>query len=350
MNSKKWFLFTISVYFCLLILIGVTVVVIDPFFHYHKPIQDISYKLENEQYINDGISKHFQYDAMITGTSTTLFFDTHEIDELFDVTSVRLTFCGEGFKKINDNIRVAATCNPELKLIIRGVDPLWFISNENWLGYDEYPDYLYDDNMLNDINYLYNKDIFFNDLVPIVTDTIKGKPAESFEREYVKGSKAVTLEKYIRPEKEKKDVLQSETDEFFAMLDRNLQVNLISTIEENPNITFYLFFPPYSICWWDSINQYGADVLLRRIDLEKYAIEKILPYSNVQLFSFNNNFDLVNNLNHYIDEVHYDSDTCSDILNWIRNNEYELTEDNYEEYIEMNREFYTNYDYDSIFQ
>ena len=39
----------------------------DPYFHYHGPFSSFSYRLYEERYINDGISRHFNYDAIITG-------------------------------------------------------------------------------------------------------------------------------------------------------------------------------------------------------------------------------------------------------------------------------------------
>ena len=38
------------------------------------------------------------------------------------------------------------------------------------------------------------------------------------------------------------------------------------------------------------------------------------------------------------------------ILYWISKKEYQLTKENYEEYIRKNLEFYKNYNYDSIFE
>ena len=73
--------------------------------------------------------------------------------------------------------------------------------------------------------------------------------------------------------------------------------DIISLIEENPQIEFYIFFPPYSICWWDSLNQYGTAVLMRRIDMEQFAIEKLIEYENVHLFSFFNDFEMTSKRN-----------------------------------------------------
>lgn len=280
-------------------------------------------------------------------------FKTKEIDELFGVKSVRLTLEGEGFKRLNENIETAVKANPNLKLVIRGIDDMWFISESGYEGRDEYPTYLYDDIWWNDVQYLYNADIFFNLDVPVLLKALQGVPTGTFD-DYgfgtdKDGTKEDFLAHYERPEKMIVEVTPEETEYYFRMLEENLQQNVIGVMQENPEIMFYIFLPPYSICWWDELNQNGTDVLKRRIDLEEYAIEEILSCDNVRLFSFHNNFDLVCNLGYYIDSVHYNKNINSQILKWMKNGEYELTKENYREYIAEITDFYCNFDYDAFF-
>lgn len=44
-------------------------VIMDPYFHYHKPFEWQKHGWWQERYINDGILKHFDYNAIIAGTS-----------------------------------------------------------------------------------------------------------------------------------------------------------------------------------------------------------------------------------------------------------------------------------------
>lgn len=83
MSRKKWAVSFVVLYMAVMLVIGGLVVLIDPYFHFHAPIEGLSYCLEDVFYINDGVSKHFQYNAMITGTSMTRDFKTQEADELF---------------------------------------------------------------------------------------------------------------------------------------------------------------------------------------------------------------------------------------------------------------------------
>lgn len=351
-KGRRWVTGVLGAYGGILIVIAALVIIVDPYFHFHAPIEGISYEMKEEQYMNDGITRNFDYDTIITGDSTSLSFSTAIIDELFDAQSVRLTFQGEGFKGINENLQTAIDTHPELKLVIRGIGTLWFVTDEDYMGYDDYPDYLYDDIIWNDVYYIWNGDVLFCKVFPEIGRTLKQVPAKGFDAEIFPsgGLGDVALARYERPEKAYKKAEEQETEQMFQMLDRNLQKNVIEIIETNPDITFYLFFPPYSILWWDQHHQIGEEVLIRRIQMEQYAIEKLLPYENVHLFAFTTNTEWICDLNHYNDEVHYTESTCTQILKWMKAGEYELTEDNYMEYIECITDFMLSYDFDAIFE
>ena len=71
-EKKDWTKFLIqeiTVTVILMIAVAAVVVFVDPFFHYHAPVEGISYILDNERYQNDGIVRNYEYDCLITGTS-----------------------------------------------------------------------------------------------------------------------------------------------------------------------------------------------------------------------------------------------------------------------------------------
>lgn len=90
--------------------------------------------------------------------------------------------------------------------------------------------------------------------------------------------------------------------------------------------------------------------MLRRIDMEQYAIEQLIACENVKLFSFFDDYNLICDLNNYRDDIHYVPSVNSYILISMKNGQHRLTKDNYTEYLQNIREFYTNYNYDEIFE
>lgn len=181
--------------------------------------------------------------------------------------------------------------------------------------------------------------------------TAKGGTTTTFD-EYVNWSDAYSygkeevLEEYGRPAKTNEVMKLSE--EKRQMIADNIYQNVEKTIEENPEVTFYLFFPPYSILYWDSCNQEGT--VLYRVEVEREVIKRLLTHENVRLFSFTNNFEFVCNLDNYKDIGHYGEWINSKMFQWMKDGEYELTNDNYEDYLEEIEDFYLNYDYDSIYE
>ncbi|MCI8838213.1 MAG: hypothetical protein HFG74_09150 [Hungatella sp.] len=137
------------------------------------------------------------------------------------------------------------------------------------------------------------------------------------------------------------------TQEERVILEGNIFQNVTSLAKENPQITFYLFFTPYSIYYWDSLNQEGN--LNRQLKIEEETIRMLLEYDNILLFSFNDQFDMICDLNNYKDTVHYGEKINSKMLEWMYERKHLLTKDNYIEYCNKVRNFYTSFEYNSLF-
>lgn len=167
----------------------------------------------------------------------------------------------------------------------------------------------------------------------------------NWEKYYTPDKKSV-LSSQKRPIKEK--VIRQLSKEEIQRLDKNIEKNILDLPKKYPNVKFIYFITPYSIVYWDSLNQKGE--LEKQIVAEKYMIEKILEFPNIELYSFFGNYNLITDLDNYKDTAHYISKINEKILEWISKKEYLLTKDNYQEYINKNLEFYKNYDYDKIYE
>lgn len=336
----------------LLAFIAAFVAIIDPYFHYHAPLENLSYRLTDERYVSGGIARHFEYDALIAGTSMTENFMTSECNELFGTNTIKIPLEGSSYNEINELVRIALGENEQLKLVFRGLDSAELVADKDERLYSEnqWPAYLYDKNLINDIKYLLSaqavKDAFYNCYM-----TVRNIPSTSFDEyanwndEAIYGSE-VALATYKRP------VLSTVeyrlTEEERKMVLGNVQQNLTAVAAEYPNVTFYYFFTPASILYWDRLHQEGK--LEWYIEAEKIAIEDMLKYPNIKLFSFCNYIDVVGDLSYYKDVGHYWEKTNSNMLRKMNAGEFMLTIDNYEEYIDSLYQLYGNYDYDAIFQ
>ena len=60
-TCKRWVISLISLFVLFLLITGIFMVIVDPYFHYHKPLPGVGYILDNPRYQNNGIVKHFEY-------------------------------------------------------------------------------------------------------------------------------------------------------------------------------------------------------------------------------------------------------------------------------------------------
>lgn len=348
MNSKKWCICTMVFTLVLVLVSGILTTVIDPFFHYHAPLESLQYPINNQRYQNDGIVKNFSYDALITGTSLTENFKTSEFDALFGVNSIKVCYSGGTNSEIINNLRRAIDANPDIKYVVYGIDEWHLLSGRVLIEADgDYPTYLYDDTIFNDVEYLLNKEILCSNTLGVLDYTRSGQTTTSFDdySSWVYPYDAEIVKSgYSRPEKA--EAITEFTEANAATLSENLRDNLLQLALENPDIQFLCFFPPYSILNWDTHSQDGT--LASLIQQFIMATEILLEADNIRLFSFYTDFETITNLNNYRDIVHYSNDINSLLLQRMHDGEYLLTQENYLEHWQEVLVFYQTYDYDAL--
>lgn len=352
-KSAKWVRAFLILFVLALTLLGGFTALIDPYFHYHKPLDFVKYELKNERYQNNGIVKHFDYDAIITGSSMTECFKTSQLDALFDVKSVKVPFSGGSYKEVNDNLTVAVNHNPDIKMIVRCLDANRFFDHKDKMDYTDYPDYLYDDVVWNDCGYLFNKTVLLTAIQNLHGYLATKSNYFSFDAynnwsDYYTYGKAAVDASYNRQEIEKVDRMLPVTKEEYLQMEESIEQNITRLAEENPDIQFYIYFSPYSIYYMDYWHRTG--LLEKQLKAEKYYVEKLLPYKNIHVYSFFTEYDVICNLDNYKDIAHHSGAVNSQILQWMKEGKHELTYDNYEQYCQQEWDFYMNYDYDAMFK
>ena len=348
--AKKWFQKCILVLLLLLVLIVAVVVFVDPYFHYHKPFDFMSYRLYEERYINDGIGRHFDYDAIITGTSMAQNFKPSEMDALFGTRAVKMPFSGAGYAELSENLDRALARNGNVKMVLWAVDYNGLLRSYDWQQYENYPTYLYDDNPFNDVSYVLNKSILYHGVMPNALMSLTGQPRTTMD-EYSSWVNETGLE-HILLSYDRNNVNIPATVDFGdsekQTVIQTIENNFVDLIEKYPDTEFYLFYTPYSICYWDALNIKGT--IQRQTEAEKLATEMLLQYPNVKLYNFFDQYEVICNPDYYNDDGHYSAEINSRILGWMAEGTGLLTQDNYEERLKEEQNFYLSYDYDSIYR
>ena len=354
MKARLWLTIWLILVVSGLSIIGFWVYKIDPFFHYHKPeLDEYYYPLYNQRSQNDGISKHFDYDAIITGSSMTENFRTSELDRLFGCNSIKVPFSGGTYKEVNDNLKIALSSNNKVRLVVRCLDMSKFLSYWDDMRTDlgKYPLYLYDNNPFNDVEYLFNREIVFGRVYQMAVERkIEGfQPGMTSFDDYSRWQnlRPFGVNEVLPSGIDVKNTEQEKlSDEEKERIRQNIEKNVLSLAESYPNIDFYYYYSPYSVVVWNKWKNEGN--ILKYLEAEKYITEMILPYKNIHLFSFNTRIDVTSDLNNYKDEAHHASWINSLILKWMHDGKYQLTNENYREVLQKEYELYTSFDYENI--
>ncbi len=303
-RHKRWFAATCTVICILLILTGALVVLVDPFFQYHAPLDGFPYLVDNQLSQNPGMAKHMEYDSVILGSSMTVNFDTRWFSEEMGVHPIKLCYSGAYPKDQANIMDIIFDSGHRVDAVFLGVDVGTYTGGVDETKYP-IPAYLYDDNYLNDIQYLYNKDVLLNYILRPMADPDKTDLATVYQSWWTDEYYNIqwVMHNYQPPES-----VESETpaDAYIESTDRNLRTNLCPYIEGNPDTTFYIFFPPYSILYWNDVMR--ENHLEATLEEYRYIADVLLACDNVRLFFFPDQEWIVTDLNNYADYTHYHRD------------------------------------------
>lgn len=340
---------TLALTAIMLAVFAAAIIYVDPFFHYHKPLDGFSYPLEDERYQNNGILRHFDYDSIVTGSSMCENFKTSEAEALFGGQFVKVPFMGCRYKEIGDNLRLAYSYRETIRTVVFCLDYSHLVEDKDSLSEFDYPTYLYNNNPFDDVSYLFNKQVLLEWTRKVLNRTAEGIPSTSFD-DYASWAPNFPLGKeYVLEgcgERIIGDNVQPMTQQERDMELENLRQNIVPLVKEHPETDFYLFFPPYSICFWEGMRSDGK--IGWQVEAERIAIEELLQYPNVHLYSFSDCFELVCDLDQYRDMIHFGGHISSWILECMATGEHQLTLDNYRDYLDRIQAFYMDYDYSAI--
>ncbi len=334
-------------------LAGLVVGILDPFFHYHAPLRGFYYVLDDQRSQNDGITRHFEYDAVLLGTSHIEQFRTSYADELFGVNSVKLPYPGATLREMNEDLLRAFDTHDEIKLVIRTVDQSYLLDGKDAMHLEmgEYPTYLYNRNPFDDVRYWLNRDVLFKYCARAVVRRLKGTPPghTSFDdygavdASYFSKKNAVGDRWSFGPVPAD---MPSLTDEERESVRENIAQNVTAAAKAHPDTQFICFLPPESILRWGSRAESGE--LVRQLEANEIAVQTMLECDNIRVFNFTMKPGIILDLDNYQDNVHYSTEIADRLLLYMSMGECEVTKDNVEAVFAAERKYFSEFDYNSV--
>lgn len=343
---RRWMVSIVAVFMALLAGTAVLVVYVDPFFQYHAPLENFPYLVDNQLSQNPGMAKNMEYDSVILGSSMTVNFNTDWFGELLGLDTIKLSYSGAYPKDQSNIMDIIFRSGNQVKAVFLGVDVMTYTGGVDETKYP-IPTYLYDDNYLNDVQYLFNKDVVLNYILRPLADPDKTDLSTVYQSWWTDEYYNI---QWVMHNYEPSERVEEETlpDAYIASVDKNLQANICPYIEENPDTVFYIFFPPYSILYWNDVIQ--ENHLEATMEEYRYIAETLSTYGNVRVFYFPNQEWIVTDLNHYADYTHYHRDINRYMTECFADGTCEVRSgEQMQEALEETREMIGRFDFEELF-
>lgn len=337
---KRWVCGLLAACAVLLAACAAVVYFVDPCLYYRIP-EDWDPVLFSERYQAAGLAKNVPADTVLMGTSLAANYRRSEIAETFGTTAVRITI-PDGYLSEFDKTMDVLFRSQDPQRVIFGLDANILVRDESGLT-SAMPDYLYNGNPFDDVKYLINKDTLYYSAYVLMAN--RWDEADTLDEGFtwdgdVWWNHATALANYTRPEIVQETV---PADAYLRHASDNLDV-VEGWITAHPETEFDIFFPPYSILFWDKTARLGeTEAVFAALDL---ACERLLQYDNVRLYNFLMDPDIVLDLDNYCDYVHHSGAVCTQVLAKMAVGECRMTEENYRDTLAQWRDFVVDYDYE----
>ena len=306
-TAKRWTLVTLAACMLLLTACALTVYIIDPFEQYRE--SSILPLYDQESYNNPGIAKNYDYNAVILGTSMVEMSNPSVIDACFGVSSVKLPMRGSHTAQMGWQLEhVFAT--HELDLAILAVDAYSLMGPPDDM--EEIVDYLWNDNPLDDVNYLLNRDVLLVKVPRILKNA--GKPLDTKRDDMYKWTDvtfaAQSVYDAIGGPKTQSDMQPA--DSRIERSTENIERHLEAHIAAHPETTFKIYMPPYSVGYWYLFTRGG--LAEQQYRSRARVCELLLEYPNVEIYDFSSRIEWITDLDEYFDYSHHSSAMSDQIM------------------------------------
>lgn len=348
MKEKKGFFCLLGYILGMGIVVAVSVFCVDPFYHYHDAWFGLPVILDNAVYQTPGAIRNLEYDSLIIGTSMTENFHSSWFDEM-GWDTIKLSYAGAQTDDLKAILEQIYSREESPRNIVMDINT-YQLTMPSWTVCVERPEYLYDDSYVTDVLYLYNYDVMI-ETVKRMVDGLRGREsnlddAYIWEDEEYFGRQAA-LRNAADTRYTLRETVQEPVDlsEMLRCCDENLG-NILPFIEAHPETQFYIFYPPYSMLYWEQEVLKGS--LSEILEVYEYSIRQFMQYENVNVYYFQNEKGIISDLDNYRDASHHRPEYNRYIFECIRDGKNLVTVENLQSYIDSMYEYAKNFDYDAL--
>lgn len=339
MNKKqasKWLvIFVVTV----MLLPPLITFLFDPFYQYHMPFFNLKASLHDRDNQVVGTIRTFDYDSVLLGSSVAENFDSTFLDKEYNCHTLKVIRASGSVADLLYYMDMAHE-KQDLQNVFWCMDIFAMTASTDVTLYDaSIPRYLHTETVLDDITYLYNKDILFKEIPLSVANSFLKRGTGGNAYNWAEG-KTFNVEQAMKAYQKPDSALPASpiSAERSLLIEENVSM-VIEEILSHPDTEYTIIFPPYSLLWWDCGYTNGL------ANEYFYVLETLLPKladcENATVYYFQSEKEIVCDLNNYMDMIHYSPTVNQYMLNRMANKENQVTTQNVDEVLkEMEKTFH----------
>lgn len=323
----------------------------DPFYQYHGPFRWWQAVLNDRDNQMPGTVRNFEYDSVLMGSSVAENFDTDFIDRAYGCSTLKVIRASGSAADLLYYLEMAQE-EHDLKNIFWCLDIFALsASPKHTLNGGDVPRYLHTESVLDDIPYVYNKEIILEKIPSMLAFSYLGRNTGGNAYNWAE-DKNFSAEQAMRAYDRlsvTQDMMLDNVDFSDEIPDITENLRMIKAqISEHPETRYFFMLPPYSMLWWDSAYVNGQ--LEKQFYILGRIFSELSAFENVELYFFQDEENIVCDLDNYMDMVHYSPEINQYMLEQLTAGNNRVTAGNREEtlagmrrladYISQERIFY----------
>ena len=307
--------------------------------NFYKPMYSNDSRMQNA-----GLIRSQTFDTVFMGTSLAIHFRQSDIDRIVGGRSLKLSMTGSTSHE--QSFVLAAALERHPKRVIWEVDD-WIFRDSPDVDADIYlPADLYRRNPRGIAEYLFNGALaresawmlvrstpllapvaarvstgfVFKFPIPDVDDINVLAPTFELGSFYNATRARAAFASITSPVR---SVYLAEGYDFRAMV-KNFERDAVGLIQSNPDVTFDIYFPPYSILQFVAMRDASPATLKIVYDFTAFVAQRLTQLPNAHLHDFRTIKDVTHDLSNYGDVIHHSPAVDAKILQWLASGDYRV--------------------------
>lgn len=345
MKAKRFFIGTLAAALLLLACVAGYVLAVRPTVIAGRLEEGDMGLFVNERYEMAALIRNQDYSSVVMGTSLTANYRASWFEGETGEQTLKITFPDGWISEFDRALKLVFDTHPETDRVFFCMDPNILIRSDRERTV-ELPGYLYNRNPLDDVEFYLSGDAIL--MAAETAAARKNGTAVDLDSAYIwddgKIFSAEEALKYYQRPPVSGTVLPS--DAYLVAVEENLDV-VCRWAEEHPDVKFVVWFPPYSILYWDKMTREGtAEAIITAVEHASY---RLMEHDNVSVHCFLHNYPVIQNLENYTDHIHCSGFITQDTAGHLLAGRWKFNAENCKMRLDELREFVASYDYDSLF-